>query len=562
MNLAKSLFIVLVVALLVACGSSSDDGGKTGPSVTAGEDVTVNEEETVSLTGSASGADSFTYAWTSDNANITITQSDTSSADASFVAPETRTSASTITLTLTATPNEGSAVTDTMIVTVNPINELPVAVITVTQDDRFPTNTFPASALLAMQGSDSTDSDPIEASAAIASYLWAQVSGTTITTGEVLDQETVSLTTPSLTTTETLQFSLTVTDSEGGENTQTVDITVLDVTQTPPTVDAGPDLEVTSGETIVLSGSATSPSASAQPYAYLWTNLTNPVISVDDSSDNTTFAVAPEVSSNQTNNLNFTVTDQFGNSAADSLSILIKPQVISPVNDTGVSGLVNATTTITEASSDFPGQDGDYGRDRITANNQMEKAGAGDEAFDFTKLNNLGDPVSESATTWDCVRDNVTGLVWEVKTTTAGLHSLANTYTWYNVTNAQNGGSSGSQSIGSGTCSIANCNTQDFVNAVNAAGLCGFFDWRIPTHNELMSVVHYGQTTTAFIDNDYFPNTSADLSSPTWYWTSGPNVDGSSGSSQSAWAIDFSGGNDNFLTKATLANIRLVRAGR
>jgi len=171
--------------------------------------------------------------------------------------------------------------------------------------------------------------------------------------------------------------------------------------------------------------------------------------------------------------------------------------------------------------------------------------------------------VENTNSDWDCVRDNVTGLIWEVKTTLAGLHSTANTYTWYNTNEEQSGGFEGAESAGSGTCSITNCNTQDFVVAVNAAGLCGFYDWRIPTHKELMSIVHYGKSSGAFIDNSHFIITAANASTPTWYWTSVPNIDGAQGeSSQSAWAIDFSSGNDNFLTKSTAVSIRLVRAGR
>jgi len=265
MKIKIMCLLCLILLNLSACGLEGSSDKDKGVNVSAGSDQTVNESELVNLAGSAKGASEFTYAWTSTNSDITINHSDTNKGDASFVAPTVRTSPIFIQLTLTATSKDGVAVQDSLTVTVNPVNSLPKAVIEVTQDTRFANNTFPGDVALVMKGNQSTDDDPIDANAPISAYQWAQVSGTNITTGATLNAATVSLTTPILNAEETLTFSLTVTDSEGATHTETVDIKVMDVTKSPPKANAGKDLELTSGETVILTGSASSPSAAAQP---------------------------------------------------------------------------------------------------------------------------------------------------------------------------------------------------------------------------------------------------------------------------------------------------------
>ena len=60
------------------------------------------------------------------------------------------------------------------------------------------------------------------------------------------------------------------------------------------------------------------------------------------------------------------------------------------------------------------------------------------------------------------VRDNVTGLFWEVKTDDGSIHDKDNTYTWYDSNPATNGGNAGT--AGEGT------DTEDFIEALNSRG--------------------------------------------------------------------------------------------
>ena len=53
----------------------------------------------------------------------------------------------------------------------------------------------------------------------------------------------------------------------------------------------------------------------------------------------------------------------------------------------------------------------------------------------------------------------------------------------------------------------ARCDTAKFVADVNAAGLCGAGDWRLPTREELRSIVDYSRYDPA-IDTAWFPESA------------------------------------------------------
>ena len=154
-----------------------------------------------------------------------------------------------------------------------------------------------------------------------------------------------------------------------------------------------------------------------------------------------------------------------------------------------------------------------------------------------------GTPPVPSATPV-CVRDNVTGLIWEVKTDDGGLRDKDWTYTWYNGTT---GTPDGTDNCNPNT----RCDTDKFVADVNTAGLCGATDWRLPTRRELLSIVHLGAQNPA-IDANYFPNTVGN-----WYWTSdvyAPNP-------AVAWIVDFGDGY-TFAGYHGADRVRLVRRGQ
>ncbi len=240
------------------------------------------------------------------------------------------------------------------------------------------------------------------------------------------------------------------------------------------------------------------------------------------------------------------------------------------LNDTGQSLCYNGSilvacdATNTGDAATYPRQDGRYGRDAAATAGTLTKIGGGAAGFDFTRICNNGDaegsgscPANPSLgldpTDWGCTRDNTTELTWEVKTDDGGLRDKDWTYTWYSTDGATNGGNVGSNSVTT-TCGStpASCNTQDYAAAVNAAALCGFTNWRLPSIRELQTLVHYGAANPA-IDASYFPNTIA-----SYFWSAasdGPLP-------ADAWFVSFYDGTVRAYVKTYDLPVRLVRGGQ
>jgi hypothetical protein len=208
------------------------------------------------------------------------------------------------------------------------------------------------------------------------------------------------------------------------------------------------------------------------------------------------------------------------------------------------------------------GQDAHYGRDALAAAGSLSKIGGGNAGFDFTKLDASGNDLPESASNWTCVRDNVTGLIWEVKDPSNGtvgdsLHDADDRYNWYSTNSSTNGGSVGFADDDGAICygynsadSSTFCNTQAYTARVNSQGLCGATDWRLPKKEELRSIVDYGRYAPS-IDTNYFPNTRSN-----GYWSGSPYAD----SSDSSWIVYFDNGYDRNLVRYNTFHVRLVRS--
>ena len=229
---------------------------------------------------------------------------------------------------------------------------------------------------------------------------------------------------------------------------------------------------------------------------------------------------------------------------------LAAPHILlaAPLNDTGIVRCGDdASNDLDCPVAGYPGQDAEYGRD-VTHNDDSD----GHAGFSFTKLDASGQDLPANATEWTCVRDNVTGLIWEVKTDDGGLRDRDWTYTWYNPDATSNGGDPGTQD--GGVCEGSVCDTQGFVEAVNALGLCGATDWRLPEFEELRSIVSYDRYNPS-IDTDYFPNTPS-----SGFWSASPHA----GNSDNAWGLSFSHGSDYGTNSKGYvgARVRLVRGGQ
>ena len=248
--------------------------------------------------------------------------------------------------------------------------------------------------------------------------------------------------------------------------------------------------------------------------------------------------------------------------AASPISATLQPSAITEpipgtLNDTGSDwggDYDNGNNSACSSNVSAP-QDCHQGRDATHDDDSDGHAG-----FSFTKLDSSGNALEADAWIWYCVQDNVTGLIWEAKDSSKNsLHYRADKYNWYGTdasTNADAGRADDDGAICYGYDSsdpATYCNTKAFVARVNAAGLCGASDWRIPSMGELRSILDYSREGPS-IDTDYFRNTRSD-----YYWSNIPSE-----SFGVLWpeVIDFDDSSETSRPSGNKIYVRLVRSGQ
>lgn len=161
-----------------------------------------------------------------------------------------------------------------------------------------------------------------------------------------------------------------------------------------------------------------------------------------------------------------------------------------------------------------------------------------------------------------CVFDTTTGLTWEGKPA-SGFRANINTFTNYdNTTTLQKRIPGAPDTFAMPTLSEVNAATNSigYVAAVNAAALCGYTNWRMPTKAELLTINkvangglgNYGSGVG--IDGDvtaWFPNTSNGM---TWTSTPYPN-----GVEDGANMVSFGGSGHFGWGRNSPLKVRLVR---
>ncbi|KPA15135.1 secreted protein containing DUF1566 [Candidatus Magnetomorum sp. HK-1] len=164
----------------------------------------------------------------------------------------------------------------------------------------------------------------------------------------------------------------------------------------------------------------------------------------------------------------------------------------------------------------------------------------------YTKMDENGNDLPDDAEKWVMVQDNVTGLIWEVKTNDYSIHDKDNKYTWYDSNPDTNGAYAGTP--GDGT------DTEDFIIALNAEEFGGYLDWRMPYIYELASIANLGRYNPS-IDKKFFPYAMS-----AFYWSSTSNAN----YTDCAWGVKFNYGFDFNNSKLSSSSfyVRAVRGGQ
>jgi hypothetical protein len=249
----KHLIVLLLSLSLISCGGGgSSDEKKTPPppasnqppTAHAGEDKTVDEQNTVIISGSGTDSDGTisSYTWTQTSGESVIL-SNSSTDTLTFDSPITTTEIALI-FELKVTDDDGATASDSIDIKVSPVNLVPVV-------DAGEDVTVKELVDVALS-STSIDDD-----GEITTYLWEQISGELVDLFDT-DKATANFKAPITDTDIELIFLITVTDNEGAEQSDTISIFIQDIEIQQVIIDTPSTIPETANISLLSSTSGTS----------------------------------------------------------------------------------------------------------------------------------------------------------------------------------------------------------------------------------------------------------------------------------------------------------------
>ena len=297
----------------------------TPPTIDAGDDQDVTKGSTYTLTGATAtdiedADDTLTIEWTQVPAGtVTITNGNTLTP--TIEVPSTATAPS-VTLTMRVTDSANPAVTDTRVLTIQDavVTDTPPTIDAGDDQDVTKGSTYTLTGATATDIEDADDTLTIE---------WTQVpAGTvTITNGNTL---TPTIEVPSTATAPSVTLTMRVTDSDTNEVTDARVLTIQDavVTDTPPTIDAGDDQDVTKGSTYTLTGATATDIEDADDTLTIeWTQVPAGTVTITDGDTLTPIIVVPSITTATSVTLTMSVTDSDTNEVTDARVLTIQDVV-------------------------------------------------------------------------------------------------------------------------------------------------------------------------------------------------------------------------------------------
>jgi hypothetical protein len=291
------------------------------PLADAGADQDATAGATVTLDGGASrdaDGDALAFSWT-QLAGAAVTLSDAAARAPTFTAPG---ASGTLLFQLRVVDTTGRSALDVAAVAVRGATGGPMPVAEAGVDVAVDEG-----ATVALDGSAS--SDP---TGAALSFSWTQLGGPAVTlAGATTARPT--FTAPAVTTDAIVSFELAV-RARGFESRDVVNVVVRDTAgRTGPVADAGANMIVLGGATVVLDGSASTAPGSL---TYAWTQLTGDPVTLSDASAARTTFVAPRPFADTVLAFQLVVTDAGGVTATDAVTLLVRPAIErSPLADAG-----------------------------------------------------------------------------------------------------------------------------------------------------------------------------------------------------------------------------------
>ncbi len=288
--------------------------GNNPPSASAGTDQTVNEGVVVTLNGSNTydidgNLDSYEWEQTDGPA---VALSDIYSATPTFKAPDVGPDGVSLAFKMSATDTDGLSDSDTCIINVSWLNEVPVAE---AGDDQ----TVDEGEVVTLDGSYSYDHDD-----GIVAYQWSQIAGITV---ELSESSAISPTFDSPDVShegESVEFELLVTDNGGLKSTDRCIVNITWLNE-PPVADAGSNQTADEGSSVTLDGSGSSDPDDGIA-SYEWSQISGTTVTL---SDNTSFSptftlpdVGPE---GESLIFKLTVTDNGGLKSSSECTVKVNP---------------------------------------------------------------------------------------------------------------------------------------------------------------------------------------------------------------------------------------------
>ena len=326
----------------------------TPPTIYAGADQDVTKGSTVTLTGATAtdiedADDTLTIEWTQVPAGtVTITNGNTLTP--TIEVPST-TTATSVTLTMRVTDSANPAVTDTRVLTIQDavVTDTPPTIYAGADQDVTKGSTVTLTGATATDNEDADDTLTIE---------WTQVpAGTvTITNGNTL---TPAIEVPSTTTAPSVTLTMRVTDSANPAVTDTRVLTIQDavVTDTPPTIYAGADQDVTKGSTVTLTGATATDNEDADDTLTIeWTQVPAGTVTITNGNTLTPAIEVPSTTTAPSVTLTMRVTDSANPAVTDTRVLTIQDAVVTDTPPTIYAGddqdvTKGSTVTLTGATA-------------------------------------------------------------------------------------------------------------------------------------------------------------------------------------------------------------------